>query len=480
MAEKIKLVNYPIGPFPTALAGVQIDDQPNYVTIGACGVVCQEPVLYMSLKETHYSTRGVKETGSFSLNIPSADLVQKTDYCGVVSGKDTDKSRVFTPFYDGRGQAPMIRECPLNFLCKVVQSIPVFGFEMFLGEIVAVYIDNQCLTEGKPDPQKINPMLMMGTHYYSLGSVVGAIYQEGMVYKKSLSQCLIVVSICPPPSTSLTSFHPGNEHKADVSRASSWNKKAFILYMIVLAPWPDDCTSDLRLLFACSVIALVDSALVPVRRRVSILIALVYHGMGFAPWIGLDVWNKYCEHNYQDVFKLTRQNAAATDFQRSWQMSKSNGRAKDAIAVLKQDHRNVRELLEKLESARLRPSKTRDSILSTIEKEMKIHSRIEEEIFYPAYRDSVRKKGDQSLYFESLEEHHLVDTVMDECHQQQSNESFAAKCKVLKDLIEHHVSEEERDLFPIAKKNLSSSMLQDLGQQMEERKMQLASASENQ
>jgi flavin reductase (DIM6/NTAB) family NADH-FMN oxidoreductase RutF len=185
--EKIKIKNYPIGPFPTALAGVRVDGQPNYITIGACGVVCQEPILFISLKDTHYSTQGVKETGSFSVNIPSPDLVQKTDYCGIVSGKEVDKSEVFTSFYDERGHAPMIRECPLNFLCKVVQSVPVFGFEMFLGEIIAVYIDDQCLTEGKPDPLKINPMLMMGSRYYSLGSAVGTIYQEGMIYKKSLT-----------------------------------------------------------------------------------------------------------------------------------------------------------------------------------------------------------------------------------------------------------------------------------------------------
>ncbi|HEX3046595.1 MAG TPA: flavin reductase family protein [Bacillota bacterium] len=184
--EKIKIKNYPIGPFPTVLAGVMVAEKPNYVTVGATGVVCLEPVLYISLKDTHYSTQGVKETGSFSVNIPSADMVQKTDYCGVVSGKEVDKSEVFTSFYDERGPAPMIRECPLNFLCKVVQSIPVFGFEMFLGEIVATYIDERCLTEGKPDPLQIDPLLMMGTHYYQLGQAVGALYQEGSVYKKSL------------------------------------------------------------------------------------------------------------------------------------------------------------------------------------------------------------------------------------------------------------------------------------------------------
>lgn len=150
--------------------------------------MCQDPILYVSLKDNHYSTQGIRETGFFSVNIPSPDLVQKTDYCGVVSGREIDKSGIFTSFYDERGEAPMIRECPLNFLCKVVQSVLVSGFEMFLGEIVAAYIDDQCLTEGKPDPLKINPMLMMGTHYYSLGSTVGTIYQEGMIYKKVLTQ----------------------------------------------------------------------------------------------------------------------------------------------------------------------------------------------------------------------------------------------------------------------------------------------------
>ena len=184
--EKIKIKNYPIGPFPTVLAGVNVNDKPNYVTVGACGVVCMEPVLYISLKNTHYSTKGVKENGYFSVNIPSADMVQKTDYCGVVSGKEIDKSGVFTSFYDELGKAPMISECSLNFLCKVIQSIPLFGFEMFLGEIISGYINNHCLTDGKPDPLKINPMMIIGTKYLNLGQVVGTVYKEGSVYKNSI------------------------------------------------------------------------------------------------------------------------------------------------------------------------------------------------------------------------------------------------------------------------------------------------------
>ena len=180
--EKLKINNYPIPTAaPAAIVGVNVEGKPNYVTIGANGMVCMKPVLYVSLKSTHYSTAGIKESGCFSVNIPSADLVQETDYCGMVSGKTTDKSTVFTAFYDDELQAaPLIKECPLNLLCKVVQSVPIFGFEVFFGEIVATYINEQCLTDGKPDPLKINPLMMMHPSYYSLGQAVGDVFKAGL------------------------------------------------------------------------------------------------------------------------------------------------------------------------------------------------------------------------------------------------------------------------------------------------------------
>ena len=186
--EKIKLQNRPVGPFPTVLAGVEVDGRPNYVTIGACGVVSLDAVLYISLKSTHFSTRGVKENGYFSVNIPSAEMVEKTDYCGIVSGRDTDKFKLFTPFYNEAGKAPMIKECPMNYLCKVINSIEMFGFEMFFGVIVAVYGNEQCLSEGKPDPIKVNPMLMMGSSYYSLGREIGDVFKSGAEFKNKLTQ----------------------------------------------------------------------------------------------------------------------------------------------------------------------------------------------------------------------------------------------------------------------------------------------------
>jgi flavin reductase (DIM6/NTAB) family NADH-FMN oxidoreductase RutF len=180
---KVKLPNIPFGPYPTVLVGAEVDGKPNYAPVGAFGVASQNPVLYVSLKSTHYTTRGVRDTGFFSANLPSPDLVVPTDYCGLVSGHKTDKSAVFTSFYDELGRAPMISECPLNYLCKVVQTIPVFDFEMFLGEIIAVYAQEDCLTNGRPDPSKVNPLIMMYPSYYSLGQAVGPVFKSGTAMK---------------------------------------------------------------------------------------------------------------------------------------------------------------------------------------------------------------------------------------------------------------------------------------------------------
>jgi flavin reductase (DIM6/NTAB) family NADH-FMN oxidoreductase RutF len=181
---KIKIQNRPVGPFPTVLVGAEVNGKPNYTTIGACGVVCEDPVLSISLKSTHYSTAGVKGNGFFSVNIPSAGLITQTDYCGTVSGHSADKSVVFTPFYDELGKAPLIRECPLNFLCKVIQTMPVFNFDLFLGQIVAVYADESCLTDGRPDAKKMDPIIMSGGVYLNLGQVIGSAFQTRASLKK--------------------------------------------------------------------------------------------------------------------------------------------------------------------------------------------------------------------------------------------------------------------------------------------------------
>jgi flavin reductase (DIM6/NTAB) family NADH-FMN oxidoreductase RutF len=180
---KKKIANIPFGPYITVLAGAMVNGKPNYTTIGAYGIVSQKSVLYISLKNSHCTTSGIVESGFFSVNIPSSASIEKTDYCGCVSGNVTDKSNVFDSFYDGVGNAPMIKECPVNYLCKVIQTIPIFDFTMFLGEIIAVYANENCLDNGRPNALKVKPIIMMDSGYFDLKDRIGSAFKVCNVNK---------------------------------------------------------------------------------------------------------------------------------------------------------------------------------------------------------------------------------------------------------------------------------------------------------
>ena len=184
--QKQRIANIPFGPYCTALAGALVDGKPNYATIGAWGVVSQKPVLHCSLKNTHHTTAGIRETGFFSINIPSAAMAAQADACGIVSGGQKDKSRLFHSFYDDADTAPLIEECPLNYLCRVIRTVEVFDFTMFLGEIVAAFADPGCLTDGRPDAEKTDPLFMLHTAYFGASRRVGTVFEAGRALAETL------------------------------------------------------------------------------------------------------------------------------------------------------------------------------------------------------------------------------------------------------------------------------------------------------
>jgi hypothetical protein len=139
----------------------------------------------------------------------------------------------------------------------------------------------------------------------------------------------------------------------------------------------------------------------------------------------------------------------------------------DAIKLLKTDHDKVRELLGQFANA---TGPRREKLRVQIQRELEVHTQIEEEIFYPAYRSAARKKDDQKLFYEAVEEHHVVKLVLPEMNDGENNEELKAKAKVLKELVEHHADEEEKEMFPRAKKVLSKDELRALGEQMQLRK----------
>ncbi len=178
--SKLIINNYPmVNPAPMILAGAEVNGRANFTAAGAFGVVCLQPIFYLSLKSSHLTTEGVKQQGFFSINLTTVELAAKADYCGMVSGRNTDKASLFNVFYNEAGRAPMIEESPMNYLCKVIKSVEVGGFDVFFGEIVATFVGEEYLTEGKPDPLKIRPIYMMGPQYFGIGEPIGGAFQLG-------------------------------------------------------------------------------------------------------------------------------------------------------------------------------------------------------------------------------------------------------------------------------------------------------------
>jgi flavin reductase (DIM6/NTAB) family NADH-FMN oxidoreductase RutF len=178
--EKVMIGKATVGATPAVIAGALVNGKPNYLTLGNYGGICpRPPTVYISVNKAHHTNAGIKENGYFSINIPSKDLVQKTDYVGLVSGKDTDKSGVFTTFYGSVNKAPMINECPANILVKLTQVVDQPTQEIFIGEVVETYVAKEFLTSEKPDLKKINPLMLGGGAYWELGNKVGTPFADG-------------------------------------------------------------------------------------------------------------------------------------------------------------------------------------------------------------------------------------------------------------------------------------------------------------
>lgn len=142
-------------------------------------------------------------------------------------------------------------------------------------------------------------------------------------------------------------------------------------------------------------------------------------------------------------------------------------RSKDAIALLREDHKKVSALFEEFEKARSASVKKR--LVQTICQELTVHAQIEEEIFYPAVKAALK---DKELVPEARVEHDSVKALIAQVQDvEPDGEDYDAKVKVMGEFVKHHVKEEQNEMFPKARK--SRLDLAELGQQMAERKEQL-------
>ena len=174
--------NVSIYPMPVVLVGAVVGGRANLLAVGWISRVNnQPPMLAMALNKRHYTNDGIREHREFSVNVPGMDLLEKADYCGLVSGKEADKSKLFNIIYGKLRSAPLIRECPLCMACTLVEVVSLPSNDLFIGEIVEAYADEGCLTAGSPDISKMQPftLTMPDNTYWRIGEKAGKAWDAG-------------------------------------------------------------------------------------------------------------------------------------------------------------------------------------------------------------------------------------------------------------------------------------------------------------
>jgi hemerythrin-like domain-containing protein len=148
----------------------------------------------------------------------------------------------------------------------------------------------------------------------------------------------------------------------------------------------------------------------------------------------------------------------------------------DAIKLLKDDHKQVKELFREYESAGDRAYQKKSRIAEQAFRELEVHSKLEEQIFYPAVA-AKGTKDQKELVAQGVQEHHIVDVLIGELKAlSPENEEFDPKFTVLIENVEHHIEEEEGELLPDAEKKLGKDV-ERLGEEMLRLKEQLMAAS---
>ncbi|WP_325411965.1 flavin reductase family protein [Methanoregula sp.] len=179
-----------IGPMPymtvmpTVLVGANVKGKANYMTAAWSTVACMAPpMVCVAINKQRYTMAGIEENKTFSLNIPSASHVIETDYCGIVSGSQKDKTGIFRSFYGKLKTAPLAEECPVNIECRLFKTVDCGSHLLVVGEIAEIHADKSCLTDGKPDITKIHPIVYSQAAYFGMGKELEKAFSAGKKYQ---------------------------------------------------------------------------------------------------------------------------------------------------------------------------------------------------------------------------------------------------------------------------------------------------------
>lgn len=166
-----------LGPVPPALVTCGTVEHPNILTVAWTGIVnTQPPMTYLSLRPGRFSYPLIDGSGEFAINLPTVALARAVDFCGVKSGRDTDKFAACSLTAEPASQisAPLLAESPLSLECRVRQKLELGSHHMFLADIVAVSVDPALLdSSGKLCLNRAGLLAFAHGSYYELGKQVG-------------------------------------------------------------------------------------------------------------------------------------------------------------------------------------------------------------------------------------------------------------------------------------------------------------------
>ena len=169
-------------PTPSVLVGTVVDDQINFMTAAWCGIASSKPpAISVAIQGVRHTLKGILAHKEFSINVPSAAMVKDVDYCGIYSGRTDDKSNIFETFTGDLKNAPLVAECPVNIECRLRHTLDLGAHILVVGEMIQTHINDSCLTDGKADATKIDPLVYSpGTgNYQRLGEIVGKAFSIG-------------------------------------------------------------------------------------------------------------------------------------------------------------------------------------------------------------------------------------------------------------------------------------------------------------
>lgn len=165
-------------PLPPVMVTCGTMEKPNVLTIAWTGIINSEPPLtYISVRPSRYSHKIINETKEFVINISTLELAKACDFCGVRSGKNTDKFKEMNLEIEPCSQvkAPMLKKAPVSLECKVIEVKSFGTHDMFMAEIVNVNIDDKYLEDdNRLALEKAGLLVFAHGHYYTMGRDLGA------------------------------------------------------------------------------------------------------------------------------------------------------------------------------------------------------------------------------------------------------------------------------------------------------------------